>query len=117
MGQLSHAIDPALREQEVQIALWQPKAVHALVRRDVLYQHSPCRPEQVSPAFGCFALEPGRNIFQRDSARSRRLSATSLSKKPQPHSSASLRHLDELKIQLKTNRVEYFRRFDLSCLL
>jgi hypothetical protein len=69
MGQLSHAIDPALRKQRVQIALWQSKAVHTLVRRDVHYQHSPCRPEQVSFAFGCFALEPGRNIFQRVSAR------------------------------------------------
>jgi hypothetical protein len=117
MAQLSDAIEPALLMQEVKPVLWQSKAVNALVRRDVLCQHSPCRPEQVSPAFGCFALEPGRNIFQRVSARSRRLSATSLPKRPQLHDSTSLRHLHGLKIQLKTNLVKSFRGFDLSYLL
>jgi hypothetical protein len=117
MAQLSDAIEPALLMQEVKPVLWQSKAVNALVRRDVLCQHNPCRPEQVSPAFASFALVPGHNIFQGVSARSRRLSATSLPNRPQLHRSASLRHLDGLKIQLKTNRVESFREFDLSCLL
>jgi hypothetical protein len=117
MAQLSDAIGPAMQQQEVQTTLRQPKAGHALARRNVLCQHSSFGPVQVSPAFGCFALEPGRNIFQRVSARSRRLSATSLSKRPQLQGSASLRHIDGLKIQLKTNRVESFLGFDLSCLL